>query len=61
MFESVKSRFGGIDVIVNNAAIDGFHDWDKILEINLVGLFCEILNKYQMDSRDFRSVKSTSH
>ena len=42
MVESVKSRFNGIDIIVNNAAIIAVNDWDKMLDINLVGLQHEV-------------------
>lgn len=47
MFERLKERWGGIDILVNNAAIthDGFlmmlseHAWDTVLATNLRGAF----------------------
>ncbi|WP_316568331.1 glucose 1-dehydrogenase [Neobacillus sp. YIM B06451] len=47
LFEETVSRFGQIDVVVNNAGISTFHDffemqasqWDKILNTNLRSVF----------------------
>jgi len=46
-FASVKSRFGGLDVLVNNAGTAVFrsvkeltqNDWDKTIGLNLTGVF----------------------
>ncbi len=50
MIDSIKSQFGRLDVVVNNAATTNFIDhsdldsmteeiWDRILEVNLKGAF----------------------
>lgn len=48
MFASLDKAWGGIDVLVNNAGIDGprapaweadIHAWRKVIDINLVGAF----------------------
>jgi NAD(P)-dependent dehydrogenase (short-subunit alcohol dehydrogenase family) len=48
LFAAVEKRWGGIDVLINNAGIDGkralawkadFEDWNKVMEINLTGAF----------------------
>jgi NAD(P)-dependent dehydrogenase (short-subunit alcohol dehydrogenase family) len=46
-FEVVRSRFGGADILVNNAAIRTYQtvadlepaDWDRMLAVNLTGAF----------------------
>lgn len=47
MFDAVKGKAGGVDILVNNAAIVPFIDWDdvdlahwrKIIDVNLTGNF----------------------
>ena len=48
MFQMVRSRYGGLDVLINNAGIDGppnlvwdakRSDWLRVLEVNLCGAF----------------------
>jgi NAD(P)-dependent dehydrogenase (short-subunit alcohol dehydrogenase family) len=48
MFRQVDQKWGGIDLLVNNAGIDGkraygweaqLEDWRKVMEINLFGAF----------------------
>ncbi|QDU92504.1 glucose 1-dehydrogenase [Lignipirellula cremea] len=48
MFEQVDEAFGGIDILINNAGIDGARAsgweaevgaWRKVIEVNLVGSF----------------------
>lgn len=34
-----KSRFGAIDIIVNNAGIGGGADWDRTIAVNLNGVY----------------------
>lgn len=49
MFEELDERWGGIDILVNSAGIDGAHAlsweadlsaWRKVIEVNLFGPFC---------------------
>ncbi len=37
--EETKARFGGIDIIVNNAGIGGGADWDRTIAVNLSGVY----------------------
>ena len=48
MFRQIDLKWGGIDILINNAGIDGVHalgweadiaEWRKVLEINLFGAF----------------------
>lgn len=48
MFETVDAAWGGVDILINNAGIDGnracgweadIADWQKVIEINLLGAF----------------------
>lgn len=48
MFEKIDQAWGGIDILINNAGIDGasgnaweiaLEDWEKVIEINLGGSF----------------------
>lgn len=48
MFNRLDKEWGGIDILINNAGIDGAHansweisvkDWEKVLNINLIGNF----------------------
>ena len=38
-FESTKERFGGIDIVCNNAGIGDETQWRKMVDINLVSLY----------------------
>jgi glucose 1-dehydrogenase len=49
MFEELDERWGGIDILVTSAGIDGAHAlsweadllaWRKVIEVNLFGPFC---------------------
>ena len=35
-FTNAKEHFGRLDIVVNNAAIKGETDWERILDVNLV-------------------------
>lgn len=48
VFKRLDEAWGGIDILINNAGIDGAHgagweidiaDWQKVIEINLLGSF----------------------
>ena len=36
MFRKIKSQFGGIDLVVNNAGIMNEQHWEAMVEVNLV-------------------------
>ena len=38
MFEDARTRFGGLQVIFNNAGIGGAGDWDATIRVNLTGV-----------------------
>ncbi|HEY4248656.1 MAG TPA: SDR family oxidoreductase [Lacunisphaera sp.] len=48
MFKKIDEEWGGIDILINNAGMDGkramswetnFEDWRKVIEVNLFGAF----------------------
>ncbi len=44
-FLRCKEHFGGIDVVVNNAGVNGDANWESMININLkVGFFVALLN-----------------
>ena len=36
LFRQIKSIFGEINVVVNNAGINGEDIWEKVIQVNLV-------------------------
>lgn len=37
--EATKKAFGGIDIVVNNAGVGGGVEWDKMIAVNLSGVY----------------------
>ncbi|PCJ27847.1 MAG: beta-ketoacyl-ACP reductase [Flavobacteriales bacterium] len=70
LFDSVKSEFGGVDVIVNNAGIikDNViwkmpvEDFDKVIDINLKGtwLMCKVAGTLMREQKRGRIVNIAS-
>ncbi len=47
-FERCVKQFGGIDVVINNAAMNGDANWETVIDINLKGTIhgCQLAVKY---------------
>lgn len=37
-FETAKSSFGRIDLLVNNAGMLNEHEWERMIEVNFVSI-----------------------
>jgi NAD(P)-dependent dehydrogenase (short-subunit alcohol dehydrogenase family) len=67
---AVRSRFGSLDVLVNNAGLGTNHpaesvteaDWDEIMDVNLKGLFfcCRAAGRVMLDQGHGRIVNMSS-
>ncbi len=70
MFKQLDERWGGIDILINNAGIDGIHantweididDWEKVLNINLGGNFyCARQALRRMVAQNYGVILATS-
>jgi len=46
--ERTNDEFDGIDIIVNNAGIGGYHGWDATIDVNLSGVYYGLLHGAKM-------------
>jgi len=70
VFTSAAARMGGIDIMVNNAAVTAIRqiwdinpkEWDKVLEINLRSVFfgCQIAGRHLRERGKGRIINLTS-
>jgi NAD(P)-dependent dehydrogenase (short-subunit alcohol dehydrogenase family) len=64
MFAQIVGKFGGIDVLVNNAGISGTNkptheitceEWDQVMAVNVKGVFLYAKEKIRVNSRSIRA------
>ncbi|CAN7993569.1 unnamed protein product [Ixodes pacificus] len=51
-FSKTKSKFGGLDIVVNNAGVAGEARWKKIFAINTEAVFCGTLLGFKYMGKD---------
>lgn len=70
LIETIISRFGRIDILINNAGLGFNHDavevtetdWDEMMAVNLKGLFfmCQAVGKYMIQQNYGRIINMSS-
>ena len=70
LFSEVNDRFGGIDVLINNAGISyvglltdmSIHDWNRILNTNLTSVFstCSLAIPYMVHKKQGKIINISS-
>lgn len=70
LFSQIRSRFGGVDVLVNNAGISyigllqdmSSEDWDRMLHVNLTSVFncCKLAIPYMVRQKQGKIVNVSS-
>lgn len=70
LFEEIKTRFGGIDILINNAGIShigllsdmSIEEWDKIINTNLTSIFstCKCAIPYMVGKKSGKIINISS-
>ena len=70
LFSQIRSRFGGVDVLVNNAGISyigllqdmSSEDWERMLHVNLTSVFncCKLAIPYMVRQKQGKIVNVSS-